>query len=53
MAVEGYNGKILRVDLSSGNIEEREFDEKYARHLIGGNGFAAEMIHEISADRNY
>ncbi|MFC2072816.1 aldehyde ferredoxin oxidoreductase family protein [Chloroflexota bacterium] len=37
--VYGYNGKILRVDLSRGNISEDALDELFCRKYIGGAGF--------------
>ena len=37
--VYGYNGKILRVDLSRGAISVEEPDEKFYRRYIGGRGF--------------
>ena len=36
---EGYNGKILRVNLTSGNIETLEQDEDFYRRYYGGRGF--------------
>ncbi len=35
----GYNGKILRVDLSSGKIATEEFPENFYRQYFGGEGF--------------
>lgn len=35
----GYNGKILRVDLSSGKIATEEFPENFYRQYLGGEGF--------------
>jgi len=37
----GYNGKILRVDLSSGMTRVEEIDESFCRRYIGGAGFTA------------
>jgi aldehyde:ferredoxin oxidoreductase len=37
----GYNGKILRIDLSKQTIEIEEPDEKLYRTYIGGGGLAA------------
>jgi aldehyde:ferredoxin oxidoreductase len=49
----GYAGKILRVDLSSGNISSVSTLE-YAKRFLGGRGIAAkvywdEVVPEISA----
>ena len=39
--LNGYNGKILRVNLSSGNITVEQLDELFCRKYIGGAGFIA------------
>ncbi len=39
--VNGYNGKILRVNLSRGAISVEEPDELFYRRYIGGAGFVA------------
>ncbi len=39
--VLGYNGKILRVNLSSGSIAAEEIDEQFCRKYLGGAGFIA------------
>lgn len=38
---KGYNGKILRVDLSQGTTSVEELDELFCRKYIGGAGFIA------------
>jgi aldehyde:ferredoxin oxidoreductase len=35
----GYNGKILRVDLSSGKIASEEYPDQFYRRYFGGEGF--------------
>ena len=37
-------GKILRLDLTSGNISYDQLDEKTARNYIGGVGVAAKIL---------
>jgi len=37
----GYNGKILRVNLSDGSISTEEQDEVFYRRYMGGRGFIA------------
>jgi aldehyde:ferredoxin oxidoreductase len=44
--VNGHNGKILKVDLGTGGIEESTYDEGVARMFLGGNGLAAKIIHD-------
>jgi aldehyde:ferredoxin oxidoreductase len=34
----GYNGKILRVNLSDASIKTEEFDEAFYRTYMGGSG---------------
>jgi len=42
----GYWGKILYVDLSSGETSVATFDEGFARKYLGGVGLAARIIYE-------
>jgi aldehyde:ferredoxin oxidoreductase len=37
----GYNGKVLRINLSNGDISIDELDELFCRKYIGGAGFIA------------
>lgn len=41
---KGYNGKILRVDLSSGRMTTEEHDETWYRTYYGGRGFNAYFL---------
>ena len=41
-----YGGEILHVDLESGESRIEGIDEADARRFLGGNGFAAKLIHE-------
>lgn len=38
------DGKLLRVDLSTGQLSEVGIDPKYSRDFIGGSGLAARML---------
>ena len=40
-AVPGYNGKILRVNLSESKVTDEQLDEKICRQYLGGAGFIA------------
>ncbi len=42
--VYGYNGKILRVDLSQGTTSEDALDETFCRRYIGGAGFVTYFL---------
>lgn len=42
----GYMGKILRVDLSSGKLQEEPINAKMKRDFIGGRGFGAKMLYD-------
>jgi aldehyde:ferredoxin oxidoreductase len=45
--MHGYIGKILRVDLSTGDIRDEPLDEAYARAFVGGSGLAARYIYDM------
>src|SRR5574342_1357702 len=42
----GYGGRILWVDVGSGEQRVEEFDAAFARAYLGGNGFAAKLYHD-------
>lgn len=42
----GYRGKILHVDLSSGEIKDLPLKEDDARQYIGGTGLSARLIYD-------
>ena len=42
--MKGYNGKILRVDLTAGRFSVEEPSEDYYKHYLGGRGF---IIHTL------
>jgi len=49
--LKAYNGKILRLDLSTGDIDFQYLDELTARKYIGGVGLAAKILwDEITPD---
>lgn len=35
----GYNGRVLRVNLSNGKIDSESISEKFCRKYLGGAGF--------------
>jgi aldehyde:ferredoxin oxidoreductase len=41
-----YGGEILHVDLGTGESRTETIDESDARRFLGGNGFAAKLVHE-------
>jgi aldehyde:ferredoxin oxidoreductase len=41
----GYIGKLLFVDLSTGEIREEPLDEKICRDFIGGYGVGSRMLY--------
>lgn len=46
----GYNGKILRVNLTTGTISEDKLEEKFCRQYLGGAGFVAYyLMKEVKA----
>ena len=44
--MNGYMGRILRVDLSSGTLWDEPLDEDYARAYVGGSGLAARYLYD-------
>ncbi len=44
--MKGYMGKILRVDLSKGRIENETMNEALAQKFIGGSGLAAKILYD-------
>lgn len=42
----GYNGKILRVDLTAGEIRTEDLDEETARRYFGGTGLGAKILYQ-------
>ena len=40
----GYNGKILRVNLSDNSTLVEEIDESFCRKYLGGAGFVAYIL---------
>lgn len=44
--MNGYTGKLLFVDLTSGRIHSEELNEGYARDYLGGSGLAARYLYD-------
>ena len=44
--MDGYLGKILRVDLSRGTLWDEALNEDYARSYVGGSGLAARYLYD-------
>lgn len=42
----GYAGKILRINLTTGSIEETFFEEEILRKYIGGSGLGARILYD-------
>ena len=42
----GYAGKIAFIDLTKGEIQTEDFDERLAREYIGGQGLGARILYE-------
>jgi aldehyde:ferredoxin oxidoreductase len=45
--LNGYMGKLLVVDLTSGHIEDEPLNEDYARQFIGGSGLACRYLYDM------
>ena len=44
--MKGWNGRLLRVDLSKGKTVAQEYSEDLARRFVGGRGFAIKLLWE-------
>jgi len=44
--MKGLNGKILRINLSTGDISKENIDESLARNFIGGRGLASKILYD-------
>ncbi|MEM3011055.1 MAG: aldehyde ferredoxin oxidoreductase family protein, partial [Candidatus Bathyarchaeia archaeon] len=42
--MHGWNGKILRIDLTKGKAVAEKFDADFAMSYLGGRGFAAKIL---------
>jgi aldehyde:ferredoxin oxidoreductase len=49
--MNGYAGKILYIDLSSGQIEVKSLDPGFARKYIGGLGFGTRIFLDLIQDK--
>ena len=45
--MDGYMGKILRVDLGTGKLWDEPLNEEYARDFVGGSGLAARYVYDM------
>ena len=44
--MNGYGGRILTVDLSTGSSRIDTFDDQFARLYLGGNGIAVRLLYD-------
>ncbi len=44
--MKGLNGRILRINLSTGDISKEDMDESLARDFIGGRGIASKILYD-------
>jgi aldehyde:ferredoxin oxidoreductase len=42
--LKGWNGRLLRVDLTKGKTSVQEYSEDFARRFVGGRGFAVKLL---------
>jgi aldehyde:ferredoxin oxidoreductase len=45
--MNGYIGKLLRVDLTAGDVWDEPLDPETARHFVGGSGLAARILYDM------
>jgi aldehyde:ferredoxin oxidoreductase len=43
--MHGYSGKILRINLTTQEVNKEPLDEKFARKYVGGQGFGAKILY--------
>jgi len=49
--MDGWTGRLLRVDLSTGSIAKEDVPKKILEDYIGGSGLGAKIFHdEVSPD---
>ena len=46
----GWTGKILRVDLSRGDIQEEQLSEELKEGYVGGAGINARLLYDALKD---
>jgi aldehyde:ferredoxin oxidoreductase len=44
--MHGYSGRMLQVNLTTGQVDLETFDETFAKDYLGGNGFAIRLLYE-------
>jgi aldehyde:ferredoxin oxidoreductase len=44
--MNGYTGRLLFVDLNSGEIQPQELNERYTENFLGGSGLAARYVYD-------
>jgi aldehyde:ferredoxin oxidoreductase len=49
--MNGYQGKLLFVDLTCGTLKDEPLNEKFARDFIGGTGLAARYLYDMIDDK--
>ena len=42
--MKGWNGRLLRVDLTKSKTKVQEYDEDLAKRFVGGRGFAVKLL---------
>ena len=45
--MDGYLGRLLRVDLTERRVWDEPLDEEWARQFVGGSGLAARILYEM------
>ena len=45
--MHGYQGRILRVDLSNRRLWDEDLNPDYARGFVGGSGLAARLLYDV------
>lgn len=47
-SVPGYANRVLRANLSSGDLEIQDLEREFAHDYLGGNGFCARLLYDLT-----
>ena len=45
--IKGFNGKLLKIDLSSGKISNQSINEDISKNFLGGAGYACRYLYDL------
>ena len=51
MELNGYVGKMLRLDLSNSKVHVEDLNEEWAQQFIGGSGLGTKFLYEMTDEK--